>query len=258
MATQTVEEKLQYQPESVEGKAILITGGTTGIGRATALLLVSRGAQVLIFGRHEPELNAALEEIKGVGGGEIFGLTADTKNPDDVRRIFKEVDRRLEGLDILVNNAALGAGSILDSEESEWEEVVQTNLLGYMRFSKKAIERMKQKGEGHIVNIGSMSAKVRESGSDVYVATKSGIEGFTDSLAKLANKEGIRMSLIEPGLVGTDMTTDQVPKEGQPDKQQSLEMMKAGDIAECVLYCITQPKRVNVSLVQIKPTQQII
>jgi NADP-dependent 3-hydroxy acid dehydrogenase YdfG len=157
-----------------------------------------------------------------------------------------------------VNNAALGAGSILDSDPEEWEKVVQTNLLGYMRFCREAIDRMKAKGEGHIVNVGSMSAKVREAGSDVYVATKSGIEGFTDALAKQANEVGIRVSLIEPGLVGTDMTTDQATAEEQEEKIAAMEMLRAGDLAECVHYVLTQPKRVNVAVVQIRPTKQII
>ena len=257
MATQTVEELLEIQPESVQGKAVLVTGGTTGIGRAIAMLLVARGARVLIFGREEGPLNDALREIKGVGGGEIHGLTADTTKREDVERVFREVDTRLEGLDVLVNNAALGAGSVLDSDYDEWVSVVHTNLIGYMSFCKAAVERMRGKG-GHIVNIGSMSAKVREEGSDVYVATKSGIEGFTDSLAKLANKEGIRVTLIEPGLVGTEMTTDQVPKEQQPEKEEQMEMMKAGDLASCVYYALVQPKRVSVALVQIRPTMQII
>jgi len=258
MATRTVEEKLEYEPVSVEGKPILVTGGTTGIGRAIAMLLVARGARVLTFGRDEDALNDALNDIKGVGGGEIYGLTADATKPEDVQKVFREADRRLDGLDVLINNAALGAGSVLDSDYDEWQTVVGTNLLGYMLCCKEAAERMRKKGDGHIVNIGSMSAKVREEGSDVYVATKSGIEGFTDSLAKQANKEGIRVTLIEPGLVGSDMTTDQVPKEGQAEKQEAMEMMKAGELAECVYYCITQPKRVNVALVQIRPTLQII
>jgi NADP-dependent 3-hydroxy acid dehydrogenase YdfG len=248
----------EFQTEDVAGKSILLTGGTTGIGRATARLLVWKGANVFTFGRTESDLNEALADIKAVGGGEIYGTLADSSNPEDVSRVFQEADRQLGGLDVLINNAALGAGSILDSDYTEWHSVVMTNLMGYMSCSKEAIERMKRNKRGHIVNVGSMSAKVREAGSDVYVATKSAIKGFTDSLAKQANKEGIQVTLIEPGLAGSDMTTDQTPPEEQNQRIEAMEMMKAEDVAQCVYYCLSQPQRVNVALVQIRPLMHTI
>src|ERR1051325_11275702 len=93
-----------YQPEIVADKSILITGGTTGIGRATAILLASQGARVMIFGRHDKELQDALSDLREAGG-EISGLTADTANPQDIQRVFQEVDRKMGQLDILVNYA---------------------------------------------------------------------------------------------------------------------------------------------------------
>src|SRR5512138_3923953 len=102
-----------YQPESVANKSILITGGTTGIGRATAILLASQGARVMIFGRHDQELNDALKDMQQAGE-EVFGLTADTANLEDIQRVFKEVDRQMGKLDVLINNAALGYNSIME------------------------------------------------------------------------------------------------------------------------------------------------
>src|SRR5690606_16166822 len=118
--------------------------------------------------------------------------------------------------------------------------------------------RMKKNQVGHIVNIGSMSAKVREGGSDVYVATKSGIRGFTDSLGRTLNEAGVRVTLIEPGLVGSDMTLDQVPKEKQKAKIEAEEMLLAEDIAHAVLYVLRQPHRCTIPELQIRPTKQII
>src|SRR5215216_855832 len=102
-----------YQPESVNNKSVLITGGTTGIGRATAILLAAQGAQVMIFGRHEQELNDAVNDIRRAGG-DVLGLTADTADPEDIKRVFQEVDRQMGQLDILINNAALGYNSITE------------------------------------------------------------------------------------------------------------------------------------------------
>jgi NADP-dependent 3-hydroxy acid dehydrogenase YdfG len=243
--------------EEVAGKAVVITGGTTGIGRATALLLASRGARVLIFGRHQPELNDAMEDLRSTGG-EVHGITADTSSVDDIKRVFEEADRALGGVDILINSAALAAEGAMDGDYIDWQYVVSTNLLGYIGCVQEGVKRMRTRGGGHIVNIGSMSADVREPGSSVYVATKSGIQGFSEALRKEINKEGIKVTLIEPGLVGTDMTEEKTPVEEQPREQEALKMLKAEDIAACVHYCLTQPKRCDVVAVQIRPHLQEI
>jgi NADP-dependent 3-hydroxy acid dehydrogenase YdfG len=240
----------------VAGKAILVTGGTTGIGRAAAKLLVQKGARVLVFGRHQEELDDAVNDIKGAGGGEIYGLTADVFRYDDVQKVFRAADQSLGGLDVLINNAALPAKSVKDTEYSEFLYIVQSNLVGYMACAQEAIRRFKKKGQGHLIDVGSMSAKSQEEGGDIYVATKSGIRGFTESLAKSLNKEGIRVSLIEPGLVGTDL--GEASPEEQRKKEEEETMLKAEDIAECIYYCLSQPPRCDISLVQIRPMKQKI
>ena len=248
------------QVTSLIGKAVVITGGTTGIGRAAAALLVAQGARVLIFGREEQALQEALSDIGGQAqsGGEIHGLTADQSKHEDVARVFAEADQRLGGVDILVNNAAQAAGSILDSDYAEWAFVVQTNVLGYMACCREAVDRMKARGGGHIVNVGSLSAKIREEGSDVYVATKAAIEGFSESLRKQVNGQGVKVTLIEPGLVGTDMTASNTPPPEQPQKEQEGQMLTAEDLARSVLYALQQPARCDVILIQIRPHGQAI
>jgi NAD(P)-dependent dehydrogenase (short-subunit alcohol dehydrogenase family) len=253
--TELDSQLFDYELESVNGKNILITGGTTGIGRSAALLLAAQGARVMIIGRHEQEPRDAIHDIQATGGT-VNGFTADTSNPDDIRRVFKEVDREMGQLDILVNNAALGYNSVMEGEYTDWQYIVNTNLLGYMAMAHEAIERMKPHGWGHIVNIGSMSADVRETNSSVYVATKAGIEGFSESLRKEINPLGIKVTLIEPGSVGTDMQPE--TPEQQRQKQEKMEMLKAEDVAACVLYALTQPKRCDVVMVQILPHLQSI
>ena len=245
-----------YQLESVTDKSILITGGTTGIGRAIAILLAAQGARVMIFGRHEQELNDAMDDIRKAGG-ELLGLTADVSDPEDVQRVFHEFDEEMDKLDILINNAALGYGSVMEGGYPEWEYILKTNLLGYMAMAHEAVERMKANGWGHIVNIGSMSADVREKDSSVYVATKSGIQGFSEALRKEVNPLGIKVTLIEPGAVGTDMQ-DQYSPEEQRERIEQMKMLRAEDIAACVLYTITQPKRCDVVALQIRPHLQEI
>jgi NADP-dependent 3-hydroxy acid dehydrogenase YdfG len=244
-----------YLPESVEGKNVLITGGTTGIGLATALLLASQGANVLIFGRHQQELDDARQHFKEQGlEKKVTGLVADVAKPADIARIFKETDERFDALDILVNNAGLAFDGIQKGKYKDWQYIVQTNLLGYIACAHEAIDRMRKKVSGHIVNIGSMSADVREKGSSLYVATKAGVQGFSEALRKEVNPLGVKVSLIEPGSVGTDMQ----PAEGQALKEENLKMLKAEDIAACVLYVLSQPRRCDVVSVQIRPHLQAI
>jgi NADP-dependent 3-hydroxy acid dehydrogenase YdfG len=247
-----------YEPESLFGKGVIITGGTTGIGRSTAQCLVSEGANVLIFGRHEKELEDALSDIRTVGLGSIHGLVADQSNWEDVQKVFYEADSRLGRVDVLVNNAAVSGGSLTDTSIEEIRYILDTNILGYIACAKLAIERMEVAGQGHIVNVGSMSADLLEPEGNVYVATKCAVRGFTESLRKLVNEKGIKVSLIEPGLVGTDMSRDTASVEEQMIQEDQGKMLKAEDVAECICYTLTQPWRCDIVSVRLRPHLQVI
>lgn len=241
--------------ESLDGKRVVITGGTTGIGRAIALLLGSYGARIFTFGRHQEQLDETLAAIREVGG-QADGITADSSRAEDVQRVFQQADAALGGLDILINSAALGAGSLSEMADSDWRYVIETNLAGYLATTKEALRRMQAQKRGHVVLIGSMSADVREEGSSVYVATKAAIQGLAESLRKEVNKDGVKISLVEPGAVGSDMQATTPEEERQ--KQQTGEMLRAEDIAVCVHYILTQPLRCDVVAVQIRPHLQLI
>ncbi len=250
-----------YHPENIAGKAVVLSGGTTGIGRAIAQLLVERGARVLIFGRDPSDLQKALSELQAAG--EVHGLNADQSRPEDVRRVFAEADSRLGGVDILVNNAAVSAEAVAEIDIEQISYALNTNLLGYMACAHEAIGRMKPKGGGHIINIGSMSADQREEEHGVYVATKAGIQAFSESLRKTVNPQGIKVSLIEPGLVESDLTVgtgddaSHSPEEARRMQEEGT-MLTPMDIAEAVHYCLTQPVRCDVVTVQIRPHKQSV
>jgi NADP-dependent 3-hydroxy acid dehydrogenase YdfG len=170
-------------------------------------------------------------------------------------QVFEKSDELFGNeLDVLINNAALAFGSVLEGSYTDWRNVVNTNLLAYIACSHEALDRM-QNG-GHIINIGSMSAHVREKGSSVYVATKAGIEGFTESLRKEVNEKGIKVSLIEPGAADTDMQPD--PTDVKHEAVNNLEMMTAGDVAKAVTYILTQDKRCDVVELRVRPHLQLI
>jgi len=252
-----MENLKEYLPESIKGKNVLITGGTTGIGRAIAILLAARGAKVVIFGRNAPELNDALDAINAINPEQVpFGFTADVATEYGVEQIFEHTDKHLKTLDFMINNAAIAFDSITTGSYKDWKYVTDTNLLGYMACVNEAVKRMQPNKSGHIVNIGSISADERGKDSSVYVATKAGIQGFSEALRKEVNELGIKVTLIEPGKVGSDMI--EVSPEQQPQEIEALKMLKAEDIAMSVLYCLCQPKRSDVIYLQIRPHLQIM
>ncbi len=245
-----------YSPASLEGKSVVISGGTTGIGRAAAIRLLREGAHVLIFGRHEPELQDALQDLNSVGRGKVVGLLADQAGEAGVKQVFSEAEAQLGGVDILIANAAVSAQSVVDTDYAEIAEVIDTNLTGVMAACKFAVEQMKTKGKGQIVVIGSMSAHEFTKGSDIYVATKSALQGFTESLRKGLVENDIRVILIEPGLVGTDMTASKVPVEEQPQKIEQAEMLRAEDLAEAIYFTLSQPERVSIAQMRVEPRKE--
>ena len=128
---------MEGTPTSLTGKRILVTGGTTGMGRATVKMLVAEGARVLTFGRHQAELDAALADARGASG-EVSGMTADVATREGVDAVFAALDERLGGIDMLVCCAGIGAEPLADMGDDDWRYVIDTNLVGYMACAKRA------------------------------------------------------------------------------------------------------------------------
>jgi NAD(P)-dependent dehydrogenase (short-subunit alcohol dehydrogenase family) len=238
---------------SLAGKRILLTGGTTGIGRATVTLLAQENARVLTFGRDQTKLDEALESFAGCGG-EVSGMTADISTREGVEEVFAQVDERLGGIDILVCNAALGAEPIHEMEEDEWRYVVETNLVGYLACARAALERMRGKGGGHIVFVSSISTDIKAEGESVYSATKAGIEAFAETLRKEIAEDNVKISVIQPGSVDTDMQEC-----SQDEKREAVEqekMLHAVEIAEGIVFVLTRSHRTDVLNMRIEPRVQ--
>ncbi|HWB05589.1 MAG TPA: SDR family oxidoreductase [Verrucomicrobiales bacterium] len=236
-------------------KRVLISGGTTGMGRATARLLALCGSSVFVHGRDPRKLAEALSSIRGEGG-KIDGSPADISKPNEVRRVFEEAEASMGGLDAWIDCAAVGWSDAIDAKESVWEETMGTNLLGAICGGKEAAARFKRQGRGNIVLVGSMSAEVKEARSSVYVASKCGIRGLAASLRKELNKDGIGVFLVEPGACDTDMST------ALPDERKRLvekqEMLTAEDVASAILFLLTRRPGCDVITMQIRPSRQFI
>ncbi|MGE6221015.1 SDR family oxidoreductase [Nubsella zeaxanthinifaciens] len=238
-------------------KRALITGGTSGIGLATALLLAKHGVRLYIIGRDEEKLEQALEQIKDENEAvEVYGMSVDVTEASALEKLFDSIDKHWGGLDILINNAALGHGSILEGAFEDWNYLVKTNITAYLACCNYAAKRMLQQNDGHIINIGSMSAEARQEGSSVYVASKSALQGFSEAFRKEINNDGICVTLIEPGAVDTPMQDSS--QEEKDEKIQNLEMLLSEDVARSVLYVLSQPKRCAIVDLKIRPLKQLI
>jgi 3-hydroxy acid dehydrogenase/malonic semialdehyde reductase len=239
--------------QSLQGKRILVTGGTTGIGRATLALLAREGARLLTFGRHAPELEQALE-LARASGAEVHGLTADAARREDIERVFAEVDERLGGIDILVACAALGADPLDEMDEDAWRYVIETNLVGYLACARAAIDRMKRQGGGRLLLVSSISVHIKSPGESLYAATKAGVEAFAETARKELADQNILISLVEPGSVGSDMQECTV--EEQREAIARHEMLPAEEIAEAILFVLTRPDNCDVLNLRIEPRLQ--
>lgn len=239
--------------QALRGKSIVITGGTTGIGRATTKLLAERGADVLICGRHQPELEEALQAAAG-RQGRVRGMVADIATPDGAAELFAEVDRTLGRLDILVTCAALGAQPLHEMDEQEWRYVVETNLVGTLVCARAAIQRFEPAKGGHLLFVSSISPDIKAPGESVYAATKGGINAFAMTLHKELADRNIRVSVISPGSVGTDMQECSVEEQRQAIARH--EMLYAEDIAEAILFALTRPERCDVTELRVEPRLQ--
>lgn len=241
--------------ESLGGKRVLVTGGSTGVGRATALMFAAHGGRVFICGSDPRHLADAIDAGRQQGT-EIGGIALDLRKPDSIEALFNGADEWLGHIDIAVLNAGLGAHGVLTSmSHQQCHEVVHVNLLSYIACSLELIKRMTGRG-GQIIMTGSMSAAVAEEEAAVYVATKAGVRGFARSLRKEANPLGIRVSLIEPGSIGTDMVDETC--EQQREMQASLRMLQAEDVARAIFVVASQPARCDVIELQVRPHLQLI
>lgn len=238
------------------GRRILVTGGTTGIGRAIAVLLASEGAKVFVCGRDAQHLQDALARIREVGEGD--GIAIDLAEEENVDRLFAAATDYLGGLDVAVINAAKAAEGLTDMSEAELRYTIGSNFTAYLLSAQAAARAMGAHGEdargkGDIVLIGSMSAYVLGAGSTVYAGIKYGIQGFAIALRRELGVKGVRVSLVEPGLTGSDMVKDGTDQVERINKE---EMLRAEDIAVGVHYLLTQPRRAVVQQLTISPRME--
>ncbi len=244
----------------LEGKVAAITGASSGIGEATALAFAEAGAAVALGARREDRLKELAEKIESKGGRAV-ALKVDVSDASSAQAFIEGTRDQLGGLDILINNAGVMLlGPVEGAPLDEWRRMVDVNVLGLLYCTHTALPIMREGGGGHIVNVSSVAGRTANAGSAVYNFTKWGVVGFSEALRQEALHSKVRVTVIEPGFVDTELqghNENPVVVETIDKMQKQIgEILTAEDIAEAILYAVSAPPRVNINEVLIRPTGQ--
>jgi NADP-dependent 3-hydroxy acid dehydrogenase YdfG len=245
---------------TLEGRKAVITGASSGIGEATALAFADAGATVALGARRKDRLEDLAKRI-GDEGGTAHAFEVDVGDEAAARSFIEGAAEQMGGLDILVNNAGVMLlGPVEGGDTDEWRQMINVNVLGLLYCTQVAMPLIRDSGGGNIVNISSVAGRVAAMGAGVYNFTKFGVVGFSEALRQEAMHSGIRVTVVEPGFVETELQGHNknpvVVEAIEKMREQTGEVLQAEDIAAAIHYVVSQPQRVNIGEMLIRPTGQ--
>jgi NADP-dependent 3-hydroxy acid dehydrogenase YdfG len=241
------------------GKVVAITGASSGIGEATALACAQAGAAVALAARRGERIEQLAQQIAG-GGGRALAVETDVGDEQQAGAFVARAHDELGRLDVLVNNAGMMLlGPIAGAPTEEWRRMIDVNVYGVLYCTHAALPLMAAQGGGHIVNVSSVAGRVARQGSGVYNLTKFGVGAFSESLRQEGVALGVRVTLIEPGAVATELAGHNRPEVLEQIRKRfaDVERLSAQDIAGAILYAIGQPPNVSVNEVLVRPSGQV-
>lgn len=247
----------------LNGCAALVTGASSGIGEATALALAEQGARVAVVARRKDRLADLVARIEA-NGGEALAIGADvTDEPAAVGAVEQAVER-FGRLDILVNNAGVMLlGPTTTASTADWKRMVDLNIMGLLYCTHAALPHLLEAAEqtprrvADLVNVSSIGGRSTRPGSQVYNATKWGVVGMSESMRQELGGKHVRVSVIEPGPVRTELPDSNRPEIRQTilGRQEGFEVLDPRDIADAIAYTVTRPRHVNVNEIMVRPTE---
>jgi NADP-dependent 3-hydroxy acid dehydrogenase YdfG len=247
----------------LDGKIALVTGASSGIGRATAWALFGEGARVIVAGRRGERLEELRDEmIKRRGDPQACGaLTADVRDRQDIAEAIRAItDAGWGEIDILVNNAGLAAGlePVQEGVFDNWDRMIETNVRGLLNVSRVVVPGMVARRRGHVVNIGSVAGRDIYPGGNVYCATKAAVEMLNRGFRVDLHGHNIRVTNVMPGLVETEFSLVRFEwdREKAAKPYAGMTPLSAADVADAVLWAVTRPAHVNVEEILLMPTAQ--
>ena len=248
----------------LHGTVALVTGASSGIGEATARALAAEGAGVTLVARRTERIDALAREIAGKGQ-RALAITTDVTVEEQARQAVERTVRELGRLDIVINNAGVMLlGPIEGAPLEEWERMVRLNLFGVLYVTHAALPHLLRAAEqgprqvSDLVNISSVAGRSARSGAGVYNLTKFGVGAFSESLRQEITRRHLRVSLVEPGAVATELTEHLRPEIREQTSKMfaNAEPLRAEDIAETIAFIVTRPRRMAVNEVLVRPTEQ--
>ncbi|HUR87407.1 MAG TPA: SDR family NAD(P)-dependent oxidoreductase [Solirubrobacteraceae bacterium] len=250
--------------DRLDGTVALVTGASSGIGEATARELARLGAAVAVAARRKDRLDALAQEIEQAGG-RALAIEADVTDQDAARRLVAETVDRLGRLDTVVNNAGVMLlGPIENAPTEEWERMIDLNVKGLLYVAHSALPHLLQAAQSaprevaDLVNISSVAGRIAGRNAGVYNLTKHGIGAFSESLRQEVTRRHVRVSLVEPGAVDTELPDhirDEI-RDGMMDRFTEVERLESEDIADSIAFIVTRPRRVAINELLIRPTEQ--
>jgi 3-hydroxy acid dehydrogenase / malonic semialdehyde reductase len=241
-------------------KTILITGATSGFGRAIAQRFARHGYNVIITGRRKERLDELEKELNSYGNIKVLSLNFDVRQNDEVTSAINSLPEEWKEIDILVNNAGLAVGinHIDTGVIDDWERMIDTNVKGLLYVTRAVAPFMVERNKGHIINIGSIAGKDSYENGNVYCASKAAVDSLSRSMRIDLLKSNIKVTHIAPGMVETEFSL--VRYKGDADKAKNvykgIDPLTAEDIADAVYYCASVPAHVCINDLVITPTQQ--
>ena len=245
--------------QQLEKRVALISGASSGIGEATALALAARGARVAVAARRRDRLDALAARISAKSG-EALVVVADFAKEEQAQRAVAETEARFGRLDILVNNAGVMYLEPIDSADlGRWRHMLELNMLGLIAATQAALPGMRRRRSGHIVNVASTAGRLAAANSAGYAATKFGVVGFSEALRKEVYQDNIRVTVIEPGIVETELRehiADLATQQAMKVWAASIRQLQSADVANVIAFCVEQPDHVNINEILMRPTDQ--
>ena len=248
----------------LENTTALVTGASSGIGEATALALAEQGAAVAVVARRGDRLKALAGRIEAAGGRALV-LEADVTSQQQAQGVVEQTVADLGRLDVLVNNAGVMLlGPAEQAPVEEWQRMVELNVLGLLYCAHAALPHLLRAAEdgprrvADLVNVSSVAGRHARASSGVYNLTKFGVGAFSESLRQEVTQRHVRVSLMEPGAVETELASHNRPevREMLAGRFGSMERLQSEDIADAITYVVTRPRHVAINEVLVRPTEQ--